>query len=52
MPYFVRVKDKSTKHQFDVPETDPRIGKTFTLVNSDRYPRCLLYTSDAADERG
>lgn len=39
MPYFVRVKDKSTKHQFDVPETDPRIGKTFTLVNSDRYPR-------------
>lgn len=39
MPYFVRVKDKSTGHQFDVPEADPRIGKTFNLVNSDRYPR-------------
>lgn len=39
MPFFVRVKDKTTKHQFDVPETDPRIGKAFELVNSDRYPR-------------
>ena len=39
MPYFVRVKDSSTGHQFDVPETDPRIGKVFTLLNSDRFPR-------------
>lgn len=39
MPEFVRVKDKSTKHQFDVPVTDPRIGKAFELVDSDRYPR-------------
>ncbi|MCD1286485.1 MULTISPECIES: hypothetical protein [unclassified Brevibacterium] len=36
---FVRVKDKSTKHQFDVPEGDPRIGKAFELLESDRYPR-------------
>lgn len=39
MPYFVRVKDPSTGHQFDVPETDPRIGKVFTALDSDRYPR-------------
>ncbi|GAA1642528.1 hypothetical protein ACP6NG_09090 [Brevibacterium casei] len=39
MPYFVRVKDTSTKHQFDVPEDDPRIGKAFELLNDDRYPR-------------
>lgn len=39
MPYFVRVKDSSTGHQFDVPEKDPRIGKAFTLLNSDRFPR-------------
>lgn len=42
MPYFVRVKDPSTGHQFDVPEKDPRIGKVFTLLNSDRYPRARV----------
>ena len=35
---FVRVKDKSTKHEFDVPETDPRIGSAFELVKADRFP--------------
>ncbi|MCM1011900.1 hypothetical protein [Brevibacterium sp. XM4083] len=39
MPYFVRVKDTSTKHQFDVREDDPRIGSAFELLNDDRYPR-------------
>lgn len=39
MPYFVRVKDPSTGHQFDVPEKDPRIGKSLTALNSDRFPR-------------
>lgn len=35
---FVRVKDKSTRHEFDVPETDPRIGDGFELVKGDRFP--------------
>ena len=36
--FFVRVKDKDTRHEFDVPETDPRIGEFFELVKADRYP--------------
>ena len=36
---YVRVKDKTTKHQFDVPEGDPRIGTAFELLDSARYPR-------------
>lgn len=35
---FVRVKDQDTKHEFDVPEDDPRIGDFFELVKSDRFP--------------
>ncbi|GAA1337140.1 hypothetical protein JOE65_000689 [Arthrobacter roseus] len=35
---FVRVKDQDTKHEFDVPESDPRIGSAFELVKADRYP--------------
>lgn len=35
---FVRVKDQDTKHEFDVPEDDPRIGEFFELVKSDRFP--------------
>lgn len=35
---FVRVKDKSTRHEFDVPETDPRIGDSFELIKGDRFP--------------
>lgn len=35
---FVRVRDKSTRHEFDVPETDPRIGDAFELVKPDRFP--------------
>ena len=37
-PMFVRVKDKSTRHEFDVPENDPRIGYEFEAVKEDRYP--------------
>lgn len=35
---FVRVKDKSTGHEFDVPESDPRIGKSFTALSKKNYP--------------
>lgn len=35
---FVRVKDKSTGHEFDVPESDPRIGKSFTALSKKDYP--------------
>lgn len=36
---FVRVKDKDTKHEFDVPESDWRIDAgLFERVKADRYP--------------
>jgi hypothetical protein len=35
---FVRVKDKDTRHEFDVPETDRRIGDCLSLVNKPAYP--------------
>lgn len=36
---FVRVKDKDSGHEFDVPEEDWRIGEgIFTVVKSDRFP--------------
>ena len=35
---FVRVRDKSTGHQLDVPEADPRIGGPFELLNRKTYP--------------
>ena len=35
---FVRVKDKSTGHEFDVPESDPRIGKSLTALSKKDYP--------------
>lgn len=35
---FVRVKDKSTGHQFDVPESDTRIGKSVELVDQKHWP--------------
>lgn len=36
---FVRVKDKDSGHEFDVPEEDWRISEgIFTVVKSDRYP--------------
>jgi hypothetical protein len=38
MPRFVRVKDPQTKHQFDVPEGDPRIGKTLEALDDKRWP--------------
>lgn len=35
---FIRVRDKSTRHEFDVPETDWRIGAgIFEPVKSSRY---------------
>lgn len=41
MTKFVRVKDRDTKHEFDVPETDKRIGDVFIPIKSDRYPPVL-----------
>ena len=36
---FVRVKDKETKHEFDVHENDPRIAAgVLELVKSKEYP--------------
>ena len=36
---YVRVKDQETKHEFDVLETDWRIGAgLLEPVKSDRYP--------------
>lgn len=35
---FIRVKDKSTGHEFDVPESDPRIGKAFKPLSKNHYP--------------
>lgn len=38
-PVFVRVRDKSTKHEFDVPSDDWRIAaELFTPIKSDRFP--------------
>jgi hypothetical protein len=39
MPDFVRVRDKSTRHQFDVPAAHPQIGKGLELINDQkRWP--------------
>lgn len=39
MPKFVRVRALNTRHEFDVPEGDPRIRKgRLTPIKSDRYP--------------
>lgn len=35
---FIRVKDKSTGHEFDVPESDPRIDKAFKPLSKRHYP--------------
>jgi hypothetical protein len=36
---FVRVRDKTTKHELDVPETDWRIDAgLFDPIKSDRFP--------------
>lgn len=36
---FVRVKDKDTKHEFDVSEHDPRINEgSLELIKSKEYP--------------
>lgn len=36
---FVRVRDKNTKHEFDVPEDDWRIAAgLFDPIKSDRFP--------------
>lgn len=37
-PMWVRVKDRDTRHEYDVPEGDPRIGKTVDMVKAKRYP--------------
>ncbi|AYR00984.1 hypothetical protein PBI_ISOLDE_15 [Arthrobacter phage Isolde] len=36
---FIRVKDKETKHEFDVSESDWRIAEgIFDPIKSDRFP--------------
>lgn len=35
---FVRVRDKETRHEFDLPETDPRIGVSVDLLNKKQFP--------------
>jgi hypothetical protein len=35
---FIRVKDKDSGHEFDVPESDWRIGESLVPVKSDRFP--------------
>lgn len=35
---FVRVRDNDTKHVFDVPEGDRRIGVSLSLLNDKRFP--------------
>lgn len=38
MTLFVRVRDNDTKHQFDVPEGDPRIGVSLTALSRKEWP--------------
>lgn len=38
MTTFIRVKDPSTGHEFDLPEGHPHIGPLVKPVKSDRYP--------------
>lgn len=35
---FVRVKDTTTGHEFDVPEDDKRIARSLLRIKDDRYP--------------
>lgn len=35
---FIRVRDKSTRHEFDVPESDPRVGESLEVIKTDRFP--------------
>jgi len=35
---YVRVRDRATRHEFDVPEGDKRIGVQFDLVKKKQYP--------------
>lgn len=35
---YVRVRDRDTLHEFDVRETDKRIGVSVDLVKQKRYP--------------
>lgn len=35
---FVRVRDNDTKHVFDVPEGDRRIGVSLSILNDPRFP--------------
>lgn len=37
-PMWVRVKDRETRHEFDVRDDDPRIGSLLDLVKAKRYP--------------
>ena len=35
---YVRVRDRYTKHEFDVPDYHPAIGTDFDLVHKEAYP--------------
>lgn len=35
---YVRVRDKQSKHEFDVLASDSRIGSAFELVDKKHYP--------------
>lgn len=52
---FIRVRDKETRHEFDVYEDDPRIGSVFEHVKPVRYPpaatmRPPKYNTDLAGQ--
>lgn len=38
MPAFVRVRDKSTGHQYDVPAGHPQLGKSLEPLKDKRWP--------------
>lgn len=39
---YIRVRDTRTRHEFDVPDTDPRIGSVFQPVRKSIYPPSSL----------
>lgn len=39
---YARVRDKESKHEFDVLASDSRIGSAFELVNKKQYPESRL----------
>lgn len=58
MPDFVRVRDKSTRHEYDVPAKHPKIGTDLEPLNDPKRwpdlsgvharPRPAVYRTDKA----